>query len=70
MSDPNQGRPLIVVKVAAAPFKDLRSRHGDAYNVGAIRVAMDHAGMVGGPLRPIAPEARSEIRSKVAAITA
>ena len=53
------------LRSAAQPFEDLRARHGDAYNVSAVKAAMDHCGLAGGqvrpPLRPLDPESQAEI---------
>lgn len=66
--------PALRLRATAAPFKDLRSRHGDAYNLSDLKAAMDEADLVGGPVRPplspIGPKARSEIRSIVEVMTA
>jgi 4-hydroxy-tetrahydrodipicolinate synthase len=56
----------------ALPFEELRARHGDAFNVSAVKAAMDDSGLAGGevrpPLRPLDPASRSEIPTMVEAM--
>jgi 4-hydroxy-tetrahydrodipicolinate synthase len=37
---------------ACVPFEELRARHGDAFNVPAVKRAMDAMGLAGGAVRP------------------
>lgn len=40
------------LREACAPIEEIRARHGDAYNVGAVKVGMDAVGLAGGGVRP------------------
>lgn len=63
----------LALRRTALPFEELRARHGDAYNVAAVKAAMDEAGLAGGAVRPplvgLDPHARSEIPAMVEAMT-
>lgn len=51
----------------AARFEDIRARHRDAYNVAAVKTAMDVLGLAGGsvrpPLRPVDAATTEQIRT-------
>lgn len=40
------------IRDACMPLEQIRARHGDSFNVSAVKAAMDVAGLVGGRVRP------------------
>ena len=45
-------KQALELRATCAPMEQLRARHGDAYNVAAVKVAMDAVGLAGGGVRP------------------
>lgn len=45
-------KQALELRSACVPIEEIRARHGDAYNVGAVKVGMDAVGLAGGGVRP------------------
>ena len=54
------------IRMACAPIEEIRARHDDAYNVGAVKAAMDAVGLAGGKVRPPLVQLDSEAAAETA----
>jgi 4-hydroxy-tetrahydrodipicolinate synthase len=58
----------LAVRERCAPFEEVRARHGSAYNVPAVKSAMDAVGLTGGRVRPPMIDLDQETRAEVTRI--
>jgi 4-hydroxy-tetrahydrodipicolinate synthase len=56
------------IREACLPLEVIRTRHGDAYNVSAVKAAMDAIGLAGGRVRPPLVDLDSDTAVEIEAV--